>query len=126
MLETTMTGHVGTVRYVAAPGKSPVLNISAACNRKVGDHEYTDWVSAKVWGERATKLKNHVTKGARLLLKGRPEARAYKAADGTPKAELILHVTELEFLSGKGSNHGTAPDHSEDEDAELPLATAAG
>lgn len=118
-----MTGHAGTVRYVAAPGKSPVLNISAACNRKVGEHEYTDWVSAKVWGERATKLQNHVTKGMRLLLKGRPEARAYKKADGTPGAELILHVTELEFLSAKMKDHGDAPDHSE-ETAELALETA--
>lgn len=51
MLETTMTGHVGNVRYVAAPGKSPVLNISIACNRKVGEHEYTDWVSGKIWAK---------------------------------------------------------------------------
>lgn len=102
MLETTMTGHVGSVKFVPSKsGKSPVLNVNIACNRKVGDNEYTDWVSAKVWGERATKLQDHVTKGARLLLKGRPEARAFKKGDGTPAAELILHVTELEFLSSK-------------------------
>ena len=96
-----MTGHVGSVKYVAPKGKTPVLNLNVACNRRVGENEYTDWVSAKVWGERATKLQDHVTKGARLLLKGRPEARAYKKGDGTPGAELILHVSELEFLSSK-------------------------
>ena len=102
MLETTLTGHVGSVKFVAPQGgKSPVLNVNIACNRKVGENEYTDWVSAKVWGERATKLRDHVTKGARLLLKGRPEARAFKKGDGTPGAELILHVSELEFLSAK-------------------------
>ena len=62
----------------------------------------------KIWGDRATKLKNHVTKGARLLLKGRPEARAYKKGDGTPGAELILHVSELEFLSAKGKGEADA------------------
>lgn len=113
MLETTMTGHVGSVKYVAAPGKQAVLNINLAVNRKVGEREFTDWVSAKVWGDRATKLKDYVTKGARLLLKGRPEARAYKKADGTPGAELVLHVNELEFLSAKG--------HTE---ADLALETA--
>ena len=97
-----MTGHVGSVKFVAPKGgKSPVLNLNIACNRKVGETEYTDWVSAKVWGERATKLQSHVTKGMRLLLKGRPEARAYQKGDGTPGAELILHVSELEFLSSK-------------------------
>lgn len=104
-----MTGHVGSCKYVASQGgKSPVLNVNIACNRKVGDNEYTDWVSAKIWGDRATKLKNHVTKGARLLLKGRPEARAYKKGDGTPGAELILHVSELEFLSAKGKGEADA------------------
>lgn len=97
-----MTGHVGSVKFVASKeGKSPVLNINIACNRKVGEAEYTDWVSAKVWGDRASKLKDHVSKGMRLLLKGRPEARAFKKGDGTPGAELILHVSELEFLSSK-------------------------
>jgi single-stranded DNA-binding protein len=125
MLEITMTGHVGSCKFVAAPNKSPVLNINVACNRRVGEQEYTDWVSAKVWGDRATKLKDHVTKGQRLLLKGRPEARGYKAPDGTPKAELVLHVAELEFLSAKGkTDPGDAPEHAEAEDAELPLATA--
>ncbi len=101
MLEATLTGNVGSVKFVAPKGKSPVLNINIACNRKVGDNEYTDWVSAKVWGERAMKLKDYVTKGARLLLKGRPEAKGYKKSDGTPGSELILHVSELEFLSSK-------------------------
>lgn len=102
MLETTLTGHVGSVKYVAPQGgKSPVLNINVACNRRNGENEYTDWVSAKVWGDRAAKLKDHVAKGMRLLLKGRPEAKPYKKNDGTPGAELILHVNELEFLSSK-------------------------
>jgi single-stranded DNA-binding protein len=101
MLEATLTGHVGSVKFVAPQGKQQVLNLNIACNRRVGEKEYTDWVSAKLWGDRAAKLKDHVTKGARLLLKGRPEARAYQKGDGTPGAELILHVSELEFLSSK-------------------------
>lgn len=59
----------------------------------------------------------------RLLLKGRPEARAFKAADGTAKAELILHVNDLEFLSAKGKvDPGDAAEHAA-EHGELPLET---
>ena len=127
MISTTITGHVGSVKFVAAAGKSPVLNINIATSRKVGDREFTDWTSAKVWGERAEKLQHHISKGQRLLLIGRPEARGYTAADGTAKAEMVLHVNELEFLSAKpkdadGESH-SEPAHAED--AELPLESAA-
>lgn len=122
MLETTMTGHVGSMKYVAAPGKTPVLNINIACNRKVNEKEYTDWVSAKVWGERASKLKDYVGKGTHLLLKGRPESRGYKKSDGLPGAELVLHVTELEFLSAKSHGEGGG-DAEQEETANLKLAS---
>lgn len=119
MLEIKVTGNCGTVRLVKAAGKSPVLNVSLATNRRVGDREFTDWTSAKVWGERAEKLAPHISKGVKLLITGRPEARAYTAADGTPKAELVVHVTDLEFLSAKGKFED-APEHA-DESAELAL-----
>lgn len=121
MLKIELTGNVGTCRLVKAAGKSPVLNISLATNRKVGDREFVDWTSAKIWGERAERLAPHISKGVKLLITGRPEARGYTAADGTAKAELIVHVTELEFLSAKGAHED--PDHAEPT-GELALETA--
>lgn len=122
MLKMELTGYVGNRKLVTTPGKSPVLNISLATNRKVGDREFTDWTSVKIWGERAEKLAPHIQKGTHLLIVGRPEARAYKAADGTPKAELVLHVNELEFLSAKvKDDSGEDLEHAE-EPAELALA----
>lgn len=100
MLTASITGHVGSVKLVTK-GKNTVLNINLASNRRVGEHEYTDWIAAKVWGERAVKLAPHVGKGTRLLMTGRPEARAYKKPDGTPGADLVLHVNDLEFLGAK-------------------------
>lgn len=105
MLTTTLTGYVGSAKFVHARGKTQVLNINLASNRRVGDREFTDWVSAKVWGERAEKLANQIHKGMHLLVTGRPEARGFKKADGTPAGELVLHVTELEFLSAKSKEH---------------------
>lgn len=89
------------MKFVHAPRKSQVLNINLASNRRVGEREFTDWVSAKVWGERGEKLSSHIQKGMHLLVTGRPEARGFKKADGTAAGELVLHVTELEFLSSK-------------------------
>lgn len=113
MIETTIVGNVGSSRFATA-GQTPVLNVSIATSRKLGEREFTDWVSAKIWGERAVKLQPFVLKGAKLLLRGRPEARAYKRQDGTPVGELVLHVSVLEFLSPKSSQ-------PENESALLPL-----
>lgn len=121
MLEITLTGSVGSCKLVTTPGKSSVLNINIATNRKMGDREFTDWSSAKVWGERAEKLAPHVAKGAKLLIKGRPEARGYTKADGTPGAELIVHVNELEFLSTKPKSDSEEPAVHHEEAAELAL-----
>jgi single-strand DNA-binding protein len=123
MLEIKLTGNVGTVRLVKAAGKSAVLNVSLATNRRVADREFVDWTSIKIWGDKAEKLAPHISKGTKLLITGRPEARAFKAADGTAKAELVVHATDLEFLSAKGKIED-APEHAEDT-GELALETAA-
>jgi single-stranded DNA-binding protein len=129
MLTTTLTGYVGSTKLVQAPGKSQVLNINLASNRRVGDREFTDWVSAKIWGERAEKLSSHIQKGMHLLVTGRPEARGFKKGDGTAAGELVLHVSELEFLSAKPKEEaGDDPTNSTNyvsEGGELPLALAA-
>lgn len=128
MLTTTLTGYVGSVKFVHARGKTQVLNINLASNRRVGDREFTDWVSAKVWGDRAEKLTDHIHKGMHLLVTGRPEARGFKKADGTPAGELVLHVSELEFLSSKTkeSHDDSKSDYenhaSENDGSQLKLA----
>jgi single-strand DNA-binding protein len=126
MLEVKLTGNVGTCRLVTAKGKTPVLNISLATNRKVGEREFTDWSSVKIWGDRAIRIAPYITTGTKLLVSGRPEARAYKGNDGTAKAELVIHANDVEFLSGKGltNDGGENPKHIE-EDAELPFDSAA-
>ena len=115
MFETTIVGNVGSVKFVNAGVKMPVLNVSLASSRRVGDNQYTDWTSLKIWGERAEKLKEHVTKGMKLLVRGRPEAKGYKRDDGTVAGELVLHVSELEFLSPKksGDNGEESDEHAE-------------
>ena len=124
MLEVKVSGNVGTCRLVTAAGKSPVLNISLATNRKVGEREFTDWSSVKIWGERAIKLDPYIGKGTKLLISGRPEARAFKANDGTAKAELVIHANDVEFLSSK-RELGDEPQHEiHEEEAELPLGSA--
>lgn len=123
MFETTIIGNVGSVKFVNTGGKMPVLNVSLASSRRVGENQYTDWTSVKIWGERAEKLKEHITKGMKLLVRGRPEAKGYKRDDGTVAGELVLHVSEFEFLSPKKSAE-TADGSEEHTEPGNELATA--
>lgn len=128
MFEAQLIGNVGSSKFVnVGGGKMPVLNISLASSRKVGDREYTDWVSCKVWGDRSEKLAQHISKGMKLLVRGRPEAKGYTKGDGTAGAELILHVDTLEFLSPKpkaaGDDGGESPEMAHAETAGEPAKT---
>ena len=125
MFETLVIGNVGSVKFFNA-GKMPVLNINIATSRRIGDREFTDWVSAKVWGERAEKLKEHISKGMKLLVRGRCEAKGYKRDDDTLAGELVLHVDTLEFLSPKHKAEDASgePAGHADQGDELPLATS--
>lgn len=100
MIEITIVGNVGSLRLAQA-GEMPVLNLSIASSRRLGEREFTDWVAAKIWGERAIKLAPYIHKGAKLLLRGRPMARGFQRTDGTMSGELVLHVHELQFLTAK-------------------------
>lgn len=115
MIEIIVIGNVGSLRLAQAK-ETAVLNLSIASSRRIGEREFVDWVSARVWGERATKLAPHLTKGSKLMLRGRPEARGYKRLDGTMAGELVLHVDDIEFLSPKPKD---IRDVGEDE---LPLS----
>lgn len=77
MLETIIIGNIGSARFVEV-GEIFVLNLAIASSRRIGDKEYTDWVAAKLWGERAKKLREHITVGMKLLLRGRPEAKSVR------------------------------------------------
>ena len=125
MFESIVIGNVGTVRFVNS-GKTQVLNFSLAASRKLGDTEYTDWASVKVWGDRAERLKEHIAKGMKLLVRGRPEAKGYKRDDGTVAGEMILHANEIEFLSPKhrGQEDDNATQTENTTTSELPLDSA--
>ena len=102
LLETTVVGNVGSSRFVNA-GPTQVLNISVASSRKFGDREFTNWVSVKIWGERGAKLAPFIQTGAKILFRGRPQAKGFQRKDGTVSAELVLHADEVEFLSSRRS-----------------------
>ena len=114
MIETFIIGNVGSIKFFERAGETSVLNISLASSRKINDREYTDWISGKLWGVRAEKLREHIAVGMKLMLRGRPEAKGFQKTDGTTGGELVLHINELEFLSPKRED-GDSPAIAEEQ-----------
>ena len=95
----TIAGTVGKDAVLrTTQGGEPVLSFSLAVdNGKDANSNKRDatWFDCSIWGKRATSLQNHIAKGSKLTLSGRPTARAH---DG--KAYLGLTVNELSFQGG--------------------------
>lgn len=109
-LETFAVGHVGGSKLIKTEGKAPLLAIDLATNQRFAGKETTVWLRVKVWNERGEKLAPHIEKGTLLLVRGRPEAKAFKRGDGSLDADLVLHAYEVEFLSAKKAGAGASED----------------
>ena len=99
---TIAAGRVGRdaeLRY--GPDGTPVLGFSLAVDRGYGDNKKTVWFACSVWGDRAEKLAQYITKGTALLVEGTVDARAYTPRDGgEPRAALELRARTVRFLGG--------------------------
>ena len=89
MTTITVTGNVGTSELRYTPSGQAVLNLSIAHNRRRFDktrNEWTDagtdWYRAALWGEKAEAAAEVAVKGARVIVVGEYESRAYESASG--------------------------------------------
>lgn len=123
----TIAGTVGKDAVLrTTQGGEPVLSFSLAVDNGKdanGNKRDATWFDCSIWGKRATSLQNHIAKGSKLTLSGRPTARAH---DG--KAYLGLTVNELSFQGGgqrqddadRGGQSGSPAGYADD-DGDLPF-----
>ncbi len=120
----TIAGTVGKDAVLrTTQGGEPVLSFSLAVDNGKdanGNKRDATWFDCSIWGKRATSLQNHIAKGSKLTLSGRPTARAH---DG--KAYLGLTVNELSFQGGgqrqddadRGGQSGSPAGYADDDGA---------
>lgn len=99
MQQLTIAGNVGKDAVLRrTQGGDAVLGFSLAVNNgrdKDGNDRPATWYDCSIWGKRAESLERHITKGTKMVLQGRPSARAHEG-----KAYLQISVDELEFMGG--------------------------
>ena len=96
-------GRDAEIRYT--PDNKAVANLSLAYNHGKKDADgkrETQWISASLWGERAEKLVQYLTKGTLLsVVLNEVHIETYDRKDGGTGTNLKGMVSHLEFAGGK-------------------------
>jgi single-strand DNA-binding protein len=118
MLKLSVIGNLGSdpeIKYSATG--TAMLRMNVAANYRVkGDggtwEDRTEWVRVTVFGARAESLSNLMTKGMRVYVDGRLEARPWTTKDGELRAGLELVATDVEFASSRQDDAPRQPARS--------------
>jgi single-strand DNA-binding protein len=97
----TLAGHLGRDAETKTVSDQTVVEWSMAFTSKAKDKETTTWFKCAMWGSRATKVAQYLTKGKAVLVIGGMTSREYQAKDGTTKTEWAVRVESLTLLGGK-------------------------
>jgi len=104
---TTLTGlftlgRDAELRTTADSQQVASLALAYNYGRKGGDAEpRTQWVEAALWGDRAAKLAEHLTKGRQMYVQVDDlHVETFTKRDNTMGVKLVGRVGQLEFTRG--------------------------
>jgi single-strand DNA-binding protein len=98
------------VRYLQSG--TAVGNFTLACDRpKYKDREKeTDFIDCTMWGDRAEKVSQYLTKGKPICVIGALNIRNYEDQQGIKRKAATINVDKLQFLpDGKSGNQQQRP-----------------
>ena len=102
-------GRDAELRYT--PGGKAVANLALAYSIGYGDNKRTQWLDGSLWGDRAEKLTEHLTKGTKVLIYGDDvEIESYQKNDGTQGSKLKCRISNIEFAGS--SERGAGADQA--------------
>ena len=93
MNNITIAGHVGRDAQLRNTQSDQVASFSLAVSE---GKDKTTWFDCSIWGDRASKLSQYITKGTSLAVSGRVSARVHEG-----KAYLQVSVSQVTFLGGR-------------------------
>lgn len=109
-----LMGNLGSdpeLRYTESG--DAVLNIRMATSerKKNGDtwEEYPEWHSVVIWNKRAEALAKHLSKGSKIVVRGKIQTRVWEDREGQNryKTEVVAH--DIEFCGAKQEKREEQP-----------------
>lgn len=101
----TFSGNIGKdceQRWTTA-GKA-VAQFSLPVTQGFGEHEKTSWITCKMFGARAEKLPQHLTKGIKVTVVGEFLIEEWEDKQGQKRITPVLIVNSLDFSSKNPAN----------------------
>ena len=95
----------------STPNGVTVCSFTIAVNRRFasqGGEKQTDFFRINAWRQLGDLCARYLTKGRKVAVIGALQARTYEAKDGTTRLSLDVSADEVEFLSPKGQEDGSA------------------
>lgn len=104
----------------AAKGKE-LCEFTVAVDDGFGERKTTVFYRCTAWETLARVLLEHLHKGQKVLIDGKPGAYAYVGKDGTAKHNMTITVNTCEFLSDKRKPEEPKEDFQQVEEPDLPF-----
>jgi len=85
-----------------------VLNFAGAYDIGFGDKKRTQWIDCALWGDRAAKVQQHLTKGTQIVIYADDvELEQFTKSDGSAGAKIKCSVRQFDFTGSR--NDSNAP-----------------
>lgn len=112
MIFAVVSGHLGRDAETRQAGSTEVVSFSVASSGFRNKEKVTDWVAISMFGDRAKKIVQYLTKGSSVICRGTMFVREYDAKDGTRKFSLELRADDIELVGGKSKEDGSGGSRS--------------
>lgn len=96
----------------STPSGVTVCSFTIAVNRRfpaTDGQRQTDFFRINAWRQLGENCSRYLAKGRKVAVIGELQARTYEAKDGTTRMSLDVSADEVEFLTPKGQEDGSAP-----------------
>ena len=88
------------------PNGKAVASFSLPVKQGYGEHEKTSWVICKMFGSKAEKLPEYLTKGTKVTIVGEFVMEEWTGKGGEKKSAPVIIVNQLDF-GGSGNQAGS-------------------
>ena len=104
----TVSGNLGKdCEQRWTPNGKAVASFSLLVKQGYGEHEKVSWVICKMFGPKAEKLPEHLTKGKKVTVTGEFVMEEWTSQNGEKKSAPVIIVDQLDFGGNGGNQAGS-------------------
>ena len=104
-----VTAHLGQdCEQLWTPNGKAVVSFSLPVKQGYGEHEKVSWVICKMFGSKAEKLPEYLTKGTKVTVTGEFVMEEWTSQNGEKKSAPVIIVDKIEFGSNQAGSQQPA------------------